>query len=81
MIFSGGLLASLVGTTYFLAGDIIATAVGLWGSTMFYVVFKSQIITNKKKDASIVKTGIPGFDSMLSTGSRSVVNRRGARRT
>jgi circadian clock protein KaiC len=68
MAFSGGLLASLVGTTYFLAGDWIAAIVGIWGSVLYFAIFESQIIPKKKPDAGIVKTGIPGFDSTLSVG-------------
>jgi len=68
MIFSGGLLASLVGTTYFLAGDVISAVVGVCGSALYFTTFKSQIIPKKKQDVSVVKTGIPGFDSALSVG-------------
>jgi len=68
MVFSGGLLASLVGTTYFLAGDWIAAIVGIWGSILYFAIFESQIIPKKKPDVHIVKTGIPGFDSTLSVG-------------
>ena len=68
MAFSGILLASLVGTTYFLAGDWIAAIVGIWGSVLYFAIFESQIIPKKKPDAYIVKTGIPGFDSTLSVG-------------
>ncbi|MFQ5475863.1 MAG: RAD55 family ATPase [Nitrosopumilus sp.] len=67
MIFSGGLLASLVGTMYFLAGDIIATVVGVCGSVLYFTIYKPQT-RKKKQDAVIVKTGIPGFDSTLSVG-------------
>lgn len=67
MVFSGGLLASLVGTTYFLAGDVISAVVGVCGSALYFATFKSQIFP-KKKDVSVVKTGIPGFDSTLSVG-------------
>ena len=68
MAFSGGLLASLVGTTYFLAGDLISSVVGIWGSAFYLIIFKSQIIPKKKQEISVVKTGIPGFDSALSVG-------------
>ena len=68
MAFSGGLLASLVGTTYFLAGDLISSVVGIWGSALYLIIFKSQIIPKKKQEISVVKTGIPGFDSALSVG-------------
>ena len=68
MVFSGGLLAALVGTTYFLAGDLIATIVGVCGSALYFTTFKSQIIPKKKLDTHVVKTGIPGFDSALSLG-------------
>jgi len=68
MAFSGILLASLVGTTYFLAGDWIAAIVGIGGSVLYFAIFESQIIPKKKPDAHIVKTGIPGFDSTLSVG-------------
>jgi hypothetical protein len=62
MLFSGGLLASLVGTTYFLLGDMISSIVGIWGGVLYFAVFKSWILPKKKQDTSIVKTGIPGFD-------------------
>lgn len=68
MVFSGGLLASLVGTTYLLAGETASSLVGIWGSIIFFAIFKSQIVPRKKLDSHIVKTGIPGFDSILSTG-------------
>jgi len=68
MAFSGGLLTSLVGTTYFLAGDVIASIVGICGSALYFTIFKSQIIPKKKQSKSVVKTGIPGFDSTLSVG-------------
>jgi len=48
MAFSGGLLASLIGTTYFLAGDLIAILVGIWGSVLYIGIFGSQIIPKKK---------------------------------
>jgi len=68
MVFSGVLLASLVGTTYFLAGDVIASVVGVCGSGLYFSIFKSQIIPKKKQNIHVVKTGIPGFDSTLSVG-------------
>ena len=68
MAFSGGLLASLVGTTYLLAGEIIASIVGVCGTALYFATFKSSITPKKKHDAAIVKTGIPGFDSTLSVG-------------
>lgn len=68
MIFSGGLLASLVGTTYFLAGDMIAAIIGVCGSALYFATFKSQIIPKKRENAAIIKTGIPGFNSTLSAG-------------
>ena len=68
MIFSGGLLASLVGTTYFLAGEFIASMVGIWGTILYVAIYESNIIPRKKQKISVVKTGIPGFDSTLSVG-------------
>ncbi len=68
MIFSGGLLASLVGTTYFLAGELLASIVGIWGTVLYVAMYQSNIIPKKKQKLSVVKTGIPGFDSMLSEG-------------
>lgn len=68
MVFSGGLLASLTGTVYFLAGDVIATAIGVCGSALYLATFKDQIIQKKRKNPLVVKTGIPGFDSALSAG-------------
>lgn len=68
MIFSGGLLASLVGTTYFLAGELIASIVGIWGAVLYVAIYESNIIPKKKQKTSVVKTGIPGFDSILSGG-------------
>jgi circadian clock protein KaiC len=67
MIFSGGLLTSLVGTTYLLSGEVIASVVGVCGSALYFVTFKNQII-QKKGNPKLVKTGIPGFDSTLSEG-------------
>ena len=68
MIFTGGLLASLVGTTYFLVGEIITAVVGICGTLLFFVTFKPQIRSKKKETINIVKTGIPGFDLFLSSG-------------
>ena len=68
MAFSGGLLASLVGTVHFFAGETLSTMIGLWGSVFYLAVYRSRIFTKKKLDVSIVKTGIPGFDSALSVG-------------
>jgi len=68
MAFSGGLLASLVGTIHFFAGETLATITGLCGSVFYLVIYRSQIFTKKKQDVSIVKTGIPGFESALSVG-------------
>ena len=68
MAFSGGLLASLVGTTYLLAGEVIASVVGVCGSALFVATYKPLLFPDKRQDAAIVKTGIPGFDSALSLG-------------
>ena len=68
MIFSGGLLASLVGTTYLLSGEIIASVVGVCGSALYLTTFKDQIFQNKKENSNLIKTGIPGFESLLSAG-------------
>ena len=68
MVFSGGLLASLVGTTYLLAGEAVAAIVGIWGSILYFAIFESRILQKKRQKASVVKTGIPGFDSALSVG-------------
>lgn len=68
MSYSAGLLASLTGTTYFLAGEVIATVVGVCGTALYFATFKSNKTPKKKSDIAIVKTGIPGFDSTLSMG-------------
>jgi len=68
MAFSGGLLASLVGTTYFLAGDVVASVIGVCGSALYFATYKSKFIPKEKNKPDIVKTGIPGFDSTLSVG-------------
>ncbi len=68
MVFSGGLLVSLVATTYFLIGDVISSIVGICGSVLYFTIFKSQIVPKKKQNVPFVKTGIPGFDSALSAG-------------
>ena len=68
MMFSGGLLASLVGTTYLLSGEIISSAVGVCGSALYLTTFKDQIFQNKKENSNLIKTGIPGFESLLSAG-------------
>lgn len=64
MVFSGGLLASLVGTTYLMAGEVFSSAVGICGSAIFFTIFKSQIISKKNKNTEITIPGIPGFDSL-----------------
>jgi len=66
MAFSGGLLASLVGTTYLLAGEVFSTVVGVCGSAIFFTIFKSQIISKKNKNTEITIPGIPGFESLTS---------------
>ena len=68
IVYSGGLLASLVGTTYLLAGDMVASIVGICGSALYVTTFKNQIIQKKKQNSKLVKTGIPGFESALSEG-------------
>ena len=68
MIFSGGLLASLISTTYLLTGEIIASTVGICGSLLYITTFKNQIFQNRKESSNLIKTGIPGFDSILSAG-------------
>jgi len=68
MAFSGGLLITLVGTAYVFSGEILATLMGLWGSAGYLAVYRSQFFKKKKQDVPIVKIGIPGFDSILSTG-------------
>jgi len=68
MVFSGGLLASLVGTTYFLTDSTISTIIGIFGSLLYFMIFKPYMIQKKQKKSSVVKTGIPGFDSILSIG-------------
>ncbi len=73
MVYSAGLLASLTGTTYFLAGDVIAYVVGVCGTALYFATFKSQFTPKRKADASIVKTGILGFDSTLSVGLKKIV--------
>jgi len=68
MIFSGGLLASLTGSLYFLAGEMLSVQTGLWGSALYLAVYRKELFTSKKRDSKVVKTGIPGFDSTLSVG-------------
>jgi len=68
MVFSGGLLASLVGSVYFLAGEMLSVQTGLWGSVLYLAVYRKELFTSKKHDSKVVKTGIPGFDSTLSGG-------------
>jgi len=68
MVFSGGLLSSLISTIYFLTDAQVSSTVGVFGSILFLTVFRSQIFQNKKKKPPVVKTGIPGFDSILTTG-------------
>jgi len=68
MIFTGGLLTSLVGTTYFLAGEVITTVVGICGALLFFVTFKPQINPKKKGKKNIIETGIYGFEPSLALG-------------
>jgi len=68
MVFSGGLLASLVGSVYFLAGEMLSVQTGLWGSALYLAVYRKELFTSKKRDSQVVKTGIPGFDPTLSVG-------------
>jgi len=66
MVFSGGLLVSLVGTTYLLVGEVFSTVIGVCGSAIFFTIFKSQIISKKNKNTEITIPGIPGFESLTS---------------
>ena len=68
MIFSGGLLASLVGTTYLLTDSIVSTIVGISGSITYLIIFKPHINQKRKRESHTIKSGIPGFDSILSMG-------------
>ena len=52
MVFSIGLLASLVVITYFFVGESLAVQTGLWGSILYLVVYRSQLFTNKKHNSS-----------------------------
>ena len=58
MLFSVGLLASLVVITYFFVGEALAVQTGLWGSILYLVVYRSQLFTNKKHN-SAAKKGLP----------------------
>ena len=48
MIFSGGLLASLVGTTYLLAGEILSATLGLCGSAYVFGNIQKTNVYRKK---------------------------------
>jgi len=69
-------LASLVVSIYYLLGEFAATVVGVSGTSIFIITYKSQFkIFNKekkyfeiKKSDNFIKTGIPGFESYLSNG-------------
>jgi circadian clock protein KaiC len=75
-IFTASLLASLVVSVYYLLGDIVASIVGISGTSIFIVTYKSQFkIFNKEKkyfristEDNLIKTGIPGFESYLVNG-------------
>jgi len=75
-IFTASLLASLVISVYYLLGGIAATIVGVSGTTIFIVTYKShfQVFNKEKKyvgmktSKNLIKTGIPGFESYLSNG-------------
>ena len=51
MVFSIGLLVSLVAITYFFVGEALAVQTGLWGSTLYLLVYRSQLFTNKKRNS------------------------------
>jgi len=55
MLFSVGLLASLVVITYFFVGETLAVQAGLWGSILYLAVYRSQLFTNKKHNSSTKK--------------------------
>ncbi len=75
-IFTASLLASLVVSVYYLLGEIAATIVGVSGTSIFIVTYKSQFQVFKKEkkyvgiktSENLIKTGIPGFESYLSNG-------------
>jgi hypothetical protein len=52
MVFSIGLLSSLVVITYFFVGEALSVQIGLWGSILYLVVYRSQLFTNKKHNSS-----------------------------
>ena len=78
IIFTASLLASLVVSLYYLLGGIVASIVGIGGTSIFIVTYKSQFkIFNKEKkyfgvkaSDNLIKTGIPGFESYLIKGLR-----------
>ena len=49
MVFSVGLLVSLVAITYFFVGEALAVQTGLWGSILYLAVYRSQLFTGKKR--------------------------------
>jgi len=75
-IFTASLLASLVVSVYYLLGGIVASIVGISGTSIFIITYKSQFkIFNKEKkyfrinsSDNLIKTGIPGFESYLVNG-------------
>jgi len=75
IIFTCSLLASLIVSIYFLSGEIISLIVAISGTTIFIFIYKSQfkLLSKKRysqtnKSLSLIKTGIPGFESLISNG-------------
>jgi circadian clock protein KaiC len=71
LIFTGSLLASLVGTVYYSFGEIAAGVVGVGGASIFIATYKSQFKKPKKTEVNeldLIKTGIPGFETHLIKG-------------
>ena len=75
MIYSASLLTGFTCTSYFLFGAVPALIIGIIGTSLFFMINKVHHITSKRKlrvfatsKDSLIKSGISGFDSMMTSG-------------
>ena len=74
IIFTSSILISLVVAVYFLFDEIISLLVAVVCTTLFILIYKSQFKKSKNikysqtNVVSLIKTGIPGLDSIISGG-------------
>ncbi|WP_297463165.1 ATPase domain-containing protein [Nitrosarchaeum sp.] len=73
IIFTLSMMISLIASIYFLFDRIFSIVISIVCTALFIVIYKSQfqMFNNKKYNqthTSLIKTGIPGFESLISNG-------------